>query len=254
MSSQIKPYKSLLKSLKYRAGRDGIGHVAVRHRGGRHKRLYRVIDFKRDKHNVPARVERIEYDPNRGADIALLVYNDGDKRYILAPDGLVPDQIISAGEKAPFAVGNALPVSKIPIGTQVHNVELLPGSGGQLARGAGNCAIVMGKDGEYIRLKLPSGEVRLIDKRCYATIGQMSNIERKHRTIGKAGTKRHMGFRPTVRGVAQHPGSHPHGGGEGRSGIGMKSPKSPWGKKTLGLRTRRNKRSGKFILERRKNK
>lgn len=252
MKNWTKPHRSLTESHPYRAGRDSRGHVSIRHRGGRHKRLYRIIDFKRDKFDVPGKVDRLEYDPNRGANIALIVYNDGEKRYILAPETLAEGQTVMAGETASFAVGNALPVSRIPIGTQVHNIELTPGSGGKMARGAGNYASVMGAEGDHVRLKLPSGEVRIVDKRCYATIGQLSNVEKKHEKIGKAGRKRHMGFRPTVRGVAQDPRSHPHGGGEGRSGIGMPSPKSPWGKKTLGVRTRNNKRTDKFIIQRRR--
>lgn len=246
-----KAHKPLVEHIPYRAGRDARGHVAIRHRGGRHKRLYRVIDFKRDKYDVPGRIQSIEYDPNRGADIALVVYRDGDKRYILAPEGIKEGDHVASGEKAPFSIGNALPVGKMPIGTEVHNVEMTPKAGGIMARGAGNYAVVLSKEGKYARLKLPSGEVRMIDIRCFATIGQLSNSERKHRKLGKAGRKRHMGFRPTVRGVAQNPSSHPHGGGEGRSGIGMPSPKSPWGKPTLGKRTRGKKLSDKFIVERR---
>ena len=251
MKNRSKSHRPLTVHHQYRAGRDSAGHVSIGQGGGRHKRLYRIIDFMRNKHDVPGRIASIEYDPNRGANIALVVYNDGEKRYILAPETLSAGQTVTAGETASFAVGNALPVSKIPIGTQVHNIELTPGSGGKMARGAGNYASVMGKEGIHVRLKLPSGEIRLVDERCYATIGQLSNIEKKHEKLGKAGRKRHLGFRPTVRGVAQNPRSHPHGGGEGRSGIGMPSPKSPWGKKTLGVRTRNNKRTNKFIVQRR---
>lgn len=251
MDNSNNPHRSLVEKLRYPAGRDGQGRVAIRHRGGRAKRLYRVIDFKRDKHNIAARVQSIEYDPNRGANIALLVYKDGEKRYIIAPHEMKVGLEVQSGEQVPFTLGNAMPLGNIPIGAGVHNVELSPGSGGILARGAGNIVSVLAKEGAYVRVKLPSGEVRLIDRRCYATIGRVSNIERKLRKLGKAGLKRHMGFRPTVRGVAQNPDSHPHGGGEGRSGIGMPSPKSPWGKKTLGYRTRTNKRSNRFILERR---
>ncbi|KKR72681.1 MAG: 50S ribosomal protein L2 [Microgenomates group bacterium GW2011_GWC1_41_8] len=244
--------RKLHKNLSYQAGRDATGKVSMRHKGGRHKRMYRIIDFNRSKHDILARVDHIAYDPNRGVDIALVVYEDGDKRYILAPDGLQEGASVISGEKAEMTIGNALPVSHMPIGTQVHNIELTPGKGGQMARGAGNYATIMGKEGEYVRMKLPSGEVRMVRKECYATIGQLSNTERKHRNIGKAGTKRHMGVRPTVRGVAQDPGSHPHGGGEGRSGIGMPSPKTPWGKKAMGVRTRRKKSSDRLIIERRK--
>jgi large subunit ribosomal protein L2 len=246
------PEKSLVEHLPYMGGRDARGHVAIRHRGGRHKRQYRLIDFKRDKKGIPGRVSTIEYDPNRGANIALIFYKDGEKRYILAPVGLKIDQVVLSGEGIPFTVGNALPIGTMPIGTQIHNIELTPGSGGLLARGAGSYATVLAKEGGYARVKLPSGEVRMVDVRCMASVGQLSNIDRKHEKLGKAGRRRHMGFRPTVRGVAQNPRSHPHGGGEGRSGIGMPSPKSPWGKKTLGKRTRKSKPSDKFILERRK--
>ncbi|MBI4137530.1 50S ribosomal protein L2 [Candidatus Roizmanbacteria bacterium] len=244
--------RKLHTKMSYRAGRDATGRISVRHQGGQHKRMYRIIDFTREKHDVPGRVDHIAYDPNRGVDIALIVYQDGDKRYILAPDGLKEGVMVVAGEKAGLRLGNALPVSRMPIGTQVHNIELTPGRGGQMARGAGNYATVMGKEGEYVRLKLPSGEVRMVQKGCYASVGQLSNTERKHRNIGKAGRKRHMGVRPSVRGVAMDPGSHPHGGGEGRSGIGMPSPKTPWGKKAMGIRTRRKKSSDRLIVERRK--
>lgn len=252
MKNKNQPEKSLTKSLKYKAGRDSRGQISIRHRGGRHKRLYRLIDFKRDKRDIPAKIVSLEYDPNRGADIALLYYVDGEKRYILAPEKLEIGAAILAGEKAPIKPGNALPLAKIPIGTAVHNIELSPGRGGQLVRGAGNSATVLAREGSLIRLKLPSGEIRLIHKKCYATVGQLTNPGRKTKKLGKAGKKRHLGFRPAVRGVAQDPGSHPHGGGEGRSGIGMPSPKSPWGKKTLGKRTRKKKLSDKYIVKRRK--
>jgi len=251
MSSPNQPEKTLLTYMPYRAGRDAKGRVAIRHRGGRHKRRFRLIDFKRNKNAVPGKVERIEYDPNRGADIALIIYRDGEKRYILAPVGLKAGQTVISGEKAPYAVGNALPLSLMPIGAQVHNIELHPGAGGIIARGAGNYASVLTKEEVYARLKMPSGEIRLFDKRCLATVGQLSNVDRKHRKLAKAGTKRHLGIRPTVRGTAQNPASHPHGGGEGRSGIGMPSPKSPWGKPTLGKRTRSRKLNNKFIVSRR---
>lgn len=252
MNTSNTPLKSLTEHLPYRAGRDHKGQVSVRHRGGRHKRRYRIIDFARNKMDVEGRIASIEYDPNRGAQIALVIYRDGEKRYVLAPDKLGVGDTIVTGEQTPIKTGNAMPVGNIPIGMQIHNVELLPGAGGKLARGAGNYATVMAKEGNFVRIKLPSGEVRMVDHRCRATLGQLSNTERKHRKLGKAGRKRHMGFRPTVRGVAQNPRSHPHGGGEGRSGIGMPSPKSPWGKKTLGFRTRKKKSSDKFIVERRK--
>lgn len=245
--------RKLLKILAKKSGRNATGRVTVRHQGGREKRYLREIDFKRDKRGVPAKVVSIEYDPNRGASIALLNYTDGEKRYILAAEGLkVGDEIIS-GEETEVKVSHALPLAKIPVGTGVHNLELRPGKGGQIARGAGTEAILMGKEEKYGLVKLPSGEIRKIDLKCLATVGQLGNAERKTRVLGKAGRKRHMGIRPTVRGVVQHPGSHPHGGGEGRSGIGMPSPKSPWGKPTLGKKTRkRTKYSNRWIIKRRR--
>jgi len=241
----------LKRILPKHSGRDAAGHVSVRHQGGRHKRFLREIDFKRAKHGVPARVEAIEYDPNRTADIALLVYLDGDRRCILAPQGLkVGDQIMS-GKKAEVEIGNALALRRIPVGMPIHNIELHPGKGGQMARGAGTSALIQSKEDGMAVLKLPSGEVRQVPWGCLATIGQLGNIDWQNVNLGKAGRKRHMGIRPSVRGVAQHPGSHPHGGGEGRSGIGMKSPKSPWGKRTLGKKTRkRTKYSDKLIIKR----
>src|SRR3989344_3116704 len=245
--------KSLFSIIKYRAGRDARGRISVRHKGGRHKRYFRDIDFKRDKRDIVGKVVNIEYDPNIGADIALIYYRDGDKRYILAPDGLKLGNEISSGEKAEVKTGNAMPLSKIPIGIPIHNLEMFPKTGGMIVRGAGNSASVLAKEDKYTRVRLPSSEIRLFDNRCYATIGQLSNPERKNRLFKKAGNKRHLGIKPTVRGVAQDPDSHPHGGGEGRSGIGMPSPKSPWGKPTLGKRTRKaNKASNKFIVKRRK--
>ena len=245
--------KKLLKILAKHSGRNSSGKITVRHQGGRQKRFLRRIDFKRDKRDIPARVSSIEYDPNRTADIALLLYADGERRYILAPASLkVGDEIVS-GKRVEMRIGNALPLGKIHIGTMVHNVELVPGKGGQIARGAGTGAVVQSKEGDFAVLKLPSGERRKVPINCFATIGQLSRADLKTRKIGKAGRKRHMGIRPTVRGVSQHPGSHPHGGGEGRSGIGMPSPKSPWGKKTLGKRTRKKKKySDKLIIKRRK--
>ncbi|HUS60410.1 MAG TPA: 50S ribosomal protein L2 [Nevskiaceae bacterium] len=245
--------KKLLKILPKNSGRNASGQITVRHQGGRQKRFLRRIDFVRNKHDIKARVVSIEYDPNRTADIALLVYKDGEKRYILAPKDLKVGDWLVSGKKAEPKVGNALPLKKIPVGTLVHNIELAPGKGGQLARGAGTGAVVQAKESGFANLKLPSGEVRRIPLACFATIGQLSRAELKTEKIGKAGRKRHMGIRPTVRGVAQHPGSHPHGGGEGKSGIGMPSPKSPWGKKTLGKKTRKKKKySDKLILKRRK--
>jgi len=245
--------KKLKNILTKNSGRNSSGRVTVHHQGGRHKRYLREIDFKRDKRGIPARVVAIEYDPNRGADIALLFYADGEKRYILVPEGLKVGSQIQSGEKAEIKPGNALPLSKMPLGTVVHNLEIKPGKGGQMVRGAGSGAILMNKEEKYALLKLPSGEQRKIELACYATVGQIGNIDRKNRVLGKAGRKRHLGIRPTVRGVAQNPHSHPHGGGEGRSGIGMPSPKSPWGKPTLGLKTRSKKKySNKLIIKKRK--
>jgi len=250
--SKARPEKKLRTILPKHSGRDARGRVSVRHQGGRQKRFLRQIDFKRDKHDVPAKVVAIEYDPNRGADIALLFYADGEKRYIIAPEGLKIGDELLAGEKAEIKPGNALPLEKIPVGTVIHNVELTPGKGGQIVRGAGTGALVQSKEDGFATLKLPSGELRKVKLTCYATVGQVGRAELKTIKLGKAGRKRLMGWRPTVRGVAQHPGSHPHGGGEGRSGIGMPSPKSPWGKKTLGLKTRKRKKySDKLIVKRR---
>ena len=241
-----------MKILAKKSGRNSSGKVTVRHQGGRHKRYLREIDFKRNKRGISARVVSIEYDPNRGAQIALLFYVDGEKRYILAPEGLKIGDEIQAGEKSEIRPGNALSLKEIPLGTVVHNLEIRPGKGGQIVRGAGTGAILMNKEEKYALLKLPSGEQKKIGLDCYATVGQLGNIERKNRVLGKAGRKRHLGIRPTVRGVAQNPHSHPHGGGEGRSGIGMPSPKSPWGKKTLGKKTRKRvKYSNKLIVQRR---
>lgn len=235
------------------SGRDVSGHVAMRHQGGRHKRFYRVIDWKRDKIGIPAKVVAIEYDPNRTADVALLNYQDGDKRYILAPVGLTVGMSVISAETGDVKVGNSMPLSAMPVGTLVHNVEIKPGRGAQMIRSAGTGAMVLAKDGNAVQLKLPSGETRVFDGTCRATVGQIGNVEHRNEVIGKAGRSRHMGIRPTVRGVAQNPRSHPHGGGEGRSGIGMSSPKSPWGKHTLGKKTRSKKKySNKFILQRRK--
>lgn len=251
--TRTRPEKKLTKILPKHAGRNASGKVTTRHRGGRQKRLLRLIDWKRDKHNIPAKVVSIEYDPNRNANIALLTYADGEKRYIIAPNGLkVGDEVIS-GPKAEVKVGSALPLKKIPVGMAIHNIELVPGKGAQISRGAGTAVTISAKEGGFATLKLPSGEIRKISLSCYATVGQVGNVDIKVVKLGKAGRKRHLGFRPAVRGVAMHPGAHPHGGGEGRSGIGMPSPKSPWGKKTLGKRTRKRKKySDKMILKRRK--
>jgi len=245
-----KPFKNLTSPKRSTAGRNSHGHVTTRHRGGGVKQRYRLIDFKRTK-NVEGRVATIEYDPMRSALIALIVYRDGDKRYILAPDGLLVGDRIGRGDVEP-KVGNSLPLSNIPIGLPIHNIELIEGRGGQLVRSAGTSAQVQSKEGNLVTVKLPSGEIRLIKGTCFATIGQVSNLDHKNRQIGKAGLRRLMGWRPSVRGVAQHPDSHPHGGGEGRSGIGMSSPKSPWGKPTLGKKTRKKyKYSDKAIVRRR---
>ncbi len=245
--------QSLIEILPKNSGRDVFGHVSVRHQGGRHKRMYRHVDWKRDKDGVIAKVAEISYDPNRSADVALLVYQDGDKRYILAPLGLKVNDTVVSGANIDAKVGNSLPLGSIPVGTLVHNLEIKPGRGGQMVRSAGNAAVVLAKDGELIQVKLPSGETRVFDARCKATVGQVGNEEWKNRVIGKAGRSRHMGRRPAVRGVAMNPRSHPHGGGEGKSGIGMKSPKSPWGKRTLGKKTRKlRKYSDRSIVGRRK--
>lgn len=235
------------------SGRNSSGKITVRHQGGRQKRYLREIDFKRNKTDIMAKVISIEYDPNRGADIALLFYTDGEKKYILAPEGLkIGDQVCS-GEKAEIKIGNALPLSKMPLGTVLHNIEIKPGKGAQMVRGAGNSAVLMSKEEKkYALIKLPSGEQKRIELKCYATVGSLSNPERKNRIFGKAGNKRHLGIRPTVRGVAQNPHSHPHGGGEGRSGIGMPSPKSPWGKPTLGKKTRSKKKYSNRLITKRK--
>jgi large subunit ribosomal protein L2 len=247
-----KPERSLLAPLKQRAGRNNQGKITVRHRGGGHKQRYRLIDFKRNKFGVPAKVSTIEYDPNRTSNIALLTYADGEKRYILAPTGLnVGDQVMS-GPDADIQLGNALPIYRIPLGTQLHNIELQPGKGGQLVRSAGASAQLLAKEGDYAQVRLPSGEVRLIPQNCLATIGQVGNADHSNLTLGKAGRRRWLGFRPSVRGSAMDPNSHPHGGGEGAAPIGMPGPKTPWGKPALGAKTRTNKRTNKYIIRRRK--
>jgi large subunit ribosomal protein L2 len=245
------PERSLLRPLRERAGRNNQGRVTVRHQGGGHKRMYRLIDFKRDKHGIPARVDSIEYDPNRSARIALLIYADGEKRYILAPLGLKVGVQLMSGPEAEVRVGNALYLKSIPLGTVVHNVELQPGKGGQMARSAGTGAQVMAKEGDYAQLRLPSGEVRRVPVTCLATIGQVGNSDHANLNLGKAGRKRWLGIRPTVRGTAMDPNSHPHGGGEGRSPVGMSGPKTPWGKPAQGYKTRKNKRTDKMIVRRR---
>ena len=248
-----KPEKSLLQPLSKRGGRNNQGKLTVRHQGGGHKRQYRVIDFKRDKDGIPGRVATIEYDPNRSANIALINYADGEKRYILAPKGIQVGQEIFSGEDADIKTGNALPLMSIPMGTVIHNIELKPGRGGQLARSAGAEAQILGREEKYVLVRLSSGEVRLVLGTCRATIGQVGNVEHELIRVGKAGRSRWKGIRPTVRGSVMNPNDHPHGGGEGRAPIGRKSPMSPWGKPTLGKKTRqRNKQSDKFIVRKRK--
>ncbi|TFG71440.1 MAG: 50S ribosomal protein L2 [Anaerolineales bacterium] len=247
--TRTKPEKSLIQPLKSNARRNSYGRITVRHRGGGHARKYRVIDFHRNKWEIPARVDSIEYDPNRSSRIALLVYADGEKRYILAPLGLrVGDDVLSTKLTQDVRVGNSMPLELVPLGTLVHNVELKAGKGGQMVRAAGSAAQVLAREGDYVTLRLPSGEVRMVRKECMATVGQVGNVEHANVKLGKAGRKRWMGFRPAVRGSAMSPRDHPHGGGEGRSPIGMPGPKSPWGWRTLGRKTRRNKATDKYIV------
>ena len=249
------PEKSLTVSLKKTAGRNNQGKITVRHHGGGSRRKYRVIDFKRNKVDIPATVKSIEYDPNRTANIALICYADGEKAYILAPNGLKVGDVLMNGENAEVKVGNCLPLSAIPVGTEIHNIELYPGKGGQLVRSAGNSAQLMAKEGKYATLRLPSGEMRMVPIVCRATIGVVGNGDHNLINLGKAGRKRHMGIRPTVRGSVMNPNDHPHGGGEGKTGIGRPGPCTPWGKPALGLKTRkRNKQSNKLIVRRRDGK
>ncbi len=250
-----KPEKSLVVSLKNHAGRNSRGKITVRHRGGGSKTKYRIIDFKRNKDGIPGKVATIEYDPNRTANIALIFYADGEKRYILAPEGLTVGQVILSGPEADIQVGNTLPMKNIPVGTLIHNIEMKAGKGGQLVRAAGNAAQLMAKEGQYALVRLPSGEVRKIRIECRATVGEIGNKDHGNIQIGKAGRKRHMGIRPTVRGSVMNPNDHPHGGGEGKTGIGRVSPVTPWGKPTLGYKTRKkNKPSNKYIVKRRNEK
>jgi len=249
--TKSKPERSLTEALRKKGGRNSTGRVTVRHRGGGHKRRYRIIDFKRNKFDVTAEVIAIEYDPNRTARIALLQYEDSERRYIIAPLGLKVGDRVGNGAKAQLRVGDALEIRDIPVGTLIHNIELLPGKGGQLVRSAGSSAQLLAKEGRYAQVRMPSGEMRLINEQCMATIGQVGNTDHSNIKLGKAGRKRWMGIRPTVRGSAMDPASHPHGGGEGRSPIGMPGPKTPWGKPALGKRTRVNKRTDKFIVRRR---
>jgi len=250
--TKSKPEKSLIVPLKSTGGRNNQGRITARHRGGGHKRMYRLIDFRRDKDGIPAKVAAIEYDPNRSARIALLHYADGEKRYIIAPVGLEVGDTVESGENADIRPGNALPLRNIPVGTLVHNIELRPGKGGQLVRSAGAAAQLMAKEGNYATLRLPSGEFRMVHLECRATVGQVGNVEHENIVIGKAGRARYLGRRPHTRGVAMNPVDHPHGGGEGKAPVGMPSPVTPWGKPTLGYRTRRNKKSDAMIVRRRK--
>ena len=253
--SKVAPEKSLLEPLKKNSGRNSYGRITVRHRGGGNRRKYRIIDFKRIKDNMNATVLSIEYDPNRTANIALIQYEDGEKAYIIAPHTLKAGDVVRSGMDADIKPGNALPIKAIPVGTLIHNIELVPGRGAQLVRSAGNSAQLMAKEGDFAQVRLPSGEVRMVRIDCRATIGQVGNIDNENVSIGKAGRKRHMGWRPTVRGVVMNPCDHPHGGGEGKSPVGMPSPVTPWGKPTLGYKTRKkNKQSDKYIVKRRNGK
>jgi len=253
ITTKNKPERSLITSNHRARGRNNQGLITIRHRGGGHKRRYRVIDFKRNKHNIAARVASIEYDPNRNARISLLHYKDGEKRYILTAQNIKVGTTLMSGPDAEIQIGNSLPLENIPLGLEVHNIELIPGNGGQIVRAAGTSAKILAKEGKYVTLRLPSKEIRLIRKECYATIGVISNAEHNNITIGKAGKKRWLGIRPTVRGVVMNPCDHPHGGGEGRSPIGRKRPITPWGKAALGVKTRkRRKASDIYIVRRRK--
>lgn len=251
--SKVAPERSLLEPLKNKSGRNNYGRITVRHRGGANRRKYRVIDFKRNKFGVPAEVATLEYDPNRSAHIALIKYEDGVKSYILAPAGLKVGDKVMAGPDADIKPGNALPLTNIPTGTVIHNVELYPGRGGQLARAAGNAAQLMAKEGDYALLRLPSGELRKVPVNCMATIGQVGNLDHENVKIGNAGRKRHMGWRPTVRGSVMNPNDHPHGGGEGKSPIGRPGPVTPWGKPALGYKTRNKKKASNKMIVRRRN-
>lgn len=249
--TKVEPEKSLIKPLKKKAGRNNRGVVTTRHRGGGVKQMMRIVDFKRDKRGIPGRVAAIEYDPNRTAYLALIYYADGEKRYILAPEGLNVGDTVMSGESAEIRVGNAMPLSRIPTGTFIHNIELEPGKGGQMVRSAGAAAQLMTKEEDYVLIRLPSGEMRRVPAECYATIGQVGNIEHEGVKLGKAGRKRLMGWRPVVRGTAMTPRDHPHGGGEGRCPVGLPNPKTPWGKPALGLKTRKPKPSDRLIVKRR---
>ena len=248
------PEKSLVVTLKKNGGRNNQGKITVRHHGGGEKRKYRIIDFKRNKRDIPGKIATIEYDPNRSANIALVNYLDGEKRYIIAPKGITVGTMIEAGEKADIKVGNALPIMNIPVGTMIHNIELKPGKGGELARSAGSSAQILGREGNYVMVRLSSGEQRKVLGTCYATVGEVGNEDFELVKIGKAGRSRHMGIKPTVRGSVMNPNDHPHGGGEGRAPIGRKGPVTPWGKPALGYKTRKKKASDKLIVRRRNSK
>lgn len=252
--TKTRPERSLLVNRKKHSGRNMYGRITVRHQGGGNRRFIRLVDFKRNKVDIPARVAAIEYDPNRTARLALLVFADGEKRYIVAPVGLKVGDTVVSGRNADIRPGNTLPISSIPVGTMIHNIELKEGRGGQLVRSAGTAAQLLAKEGDYAQVRLPSGEVRLVRQVCIATIGQVGNLEHGNIKLGKAGRKRHMGIRPSVRGTAMSPRDHPHGGGEGRQPVGMPGPKSPWGRPTRGYRTRRNKTTDKYIVRRRSSK
>ncbi len=245
------PERSLIVIRKKMSGRNSYGRITVRHQGGGNRQYIRLVDFRRDKRNIPARVSAIEYDPNRTARLALLFYADGEKRYIVAPLGLKVGDSVLTSDQAEIRPGNSLPIANIPVGTMIHNIELKPGKGGQLVRAAGTAAQLLAKEGDYAQVRLPSGEVRLVPQVCYATVGQVGNLDHSNVKLGKAGRKRHMGIRPTVRGTAMSPRDHPHGGGEGRQPAGMPGPKSPWGRPTRGYKTRRNKTTDKLIVRRR---
>lgn len=252
--TKSEPERSLIVSLRKKGGRNVYGRVTVRHQGGGSKRYLRIVDFKRDKRDIPAKVAAIEYDPNRTARLALLHYVDGEKRYILAPLGLKVGDVLLSGAGAEIRPGNCLPISSIPVGTLVHNIEVKEGKGGQLVRSAGAAAQLLAKEGDYAQIRMPSGEVRLIRQNCFATIGQVGNLDHSNIKLGKAGRKRHLGIRPSVRGSAMTPRDHPHGGGEGRQPIGKPGPRTPWGKPTLGYKTRKNKQTDKYIVRRRSKK
>ena len=249
--TKSKPERSLIVSRNKHGGRNAYGRITVRHQGGGNRKHIRIVDFKRNKYDMPARVAAIEYDPNRTARLALLHYTDGEKRYILAPVDLKVGDTVISGPKAEVRPGNCLPISNIPVGTLVHNLEVLEGRGGQMVRAAGSAAQLLAKEGDYAQVRMPSGEVRLVRQTCYATIGQVGNLDHSNIKLGKAGRKRHMGVRPTVRGSAMSPRDHPHGGGEGRQPIGMPGPKTPWGKPAGGYKTRRNKKTDQYIVRRR---